>query len=399
MGDTSQGSNWPLGELFFYLTEECNLRCRHCWISPRLEGAERPQSHLDSELLAAIIEQALPLGLSGVKLSGGEPLLHPKITEILRSLKAKNLRLTLETNGVLCTRELADILSASGGAFVSVSLDGADAATHEWVRGVGGCFDAALQGVRNLVEAGLKPQIVYTLMRRNAGQMEEVVRLAEGLGAASVKFNLLQPTERGALLHQTNEVLSAGELVELGRWVETQLFRSTRLQLFFHHPPAFRPLSRLFGDGSHGCSVCGIKRILGVLHDGSYALCGIGESTPDLILGHAAKVRLDEIWHEHPLLREIRTGLPKRLEGICADCLMKEACLGSCVAQNYYRHGHLWGPFWFCEQALKENAFPETRLKPRMSSRALRGSMEIRGSIGEEIRDRPSPITYVSTVE
>ena len=371
MSETPYDTNWPLGEIFFYLTEECNLRCRHCWIAPRFVGTERPHRHLDRELFAAIIEQAIPLGLTGVKLSGGEPLLHPEITEILRFIKVKGLRLTLETNGVLCTQQLADILSAKDGAFVSVSLDGADAETHEWMRGVRGCFEAVLEGVRNLVEAGLTPQIIFTLMRRNAGQMEEIVRLAESLGAGSVKFNLLQPTERGALLHQTNEVLTAKELVELGRWVESQPFRSTRLRLIFHHPPAFRPLSRLLGENSDGCSVCGIKNILGVLHDGSYALCGIGESTPDLVFGHAEKVRLAKVWHEHPVLKEIRTGLPEQLEGICADCLMKGICLGSCIAQNYYRHGNLWGPYWFCEQARQENSFPETRLRPRNVPHAL----------------------------
>ena len=215
-----------------------------------------------------------------------------------------------------------------------------------------------------MVEAGLKPQIIFTLIRRNADQIEKVIRLAERLGAGSVKFNMLQPTERGALMHQSAEVLTARELVELGRLVESQLAGSSKLPVIFHHPAAFRPLSRLFGGNGDGCAVCGIKEILGVLHDGSYALCGIGESTPDLVFGHAEKVELATVWQEHPVLQEIRTGLPERLEGICADCLMKGICLGGCVAQNYYRNGNLRGPYWFCEQAHKEHLFPETRLRP-----------------------------------
>ena len=48
--------------------------------------------------------------------------------------------------------------------------------------------------------------------------------------------------------------------------------------------------------------------------------------------------------------------------GICAKCLMKDQCLGACIAQNYYRTESLWAPFWFCDAAEEEGLFPETRL-------------------------------------
>ena len=78
-----------------------------------------------------------------------------------------------------------------------MSLDAPDAETHEWVRGVPGCFDAALEGVRNLVRAGLRPQIIMSVMRRNAEKMEALVKLAEKEHAESVKFNLVTPTAGG----------------------------------------------------------------------------------------------------------------------------------------------------------------------------------------------------------
>jgi hypothetical protein len=41
---------------------------------------------------------------------------------------------------------------------------------------------------------------------------------------------------------------------------------------------------------------------------------------------------------------------------------MKEICLGNCLAQNYYRSKSLWEPFWFCEEALRQGLFPNTRI-------------------------------------
>lgn len=354
---------YPLSQVYFYLTEGCNLACRHCWIAPKYQTADRSYPGLDFDLFRSILKQAKPLGLRSVKLTGGEPLMHPQIRDILELIRSSDLRLGMETNGVLCVPELARVIATCKNPCVSVSLDGVDAETHEWVRGVKGCFEAALNGIRNLVDAGLKPQIIMTIMRHSKHQMEAMVRLAESLGAGSVKFNLVQPTARGEKMHEAGETLVIEELVKLGRWADTELRDSTNLHVYYHHPAAFRPLGRMYGENGEGCGTCGIKGIIGVLSDGSYALCGIGTSVPALIFGRADADQLEDVWNNNPVLKQIREGLPDRLQGICADCIMKSQCLGSCIAQNYYRAKSLWAPFWFCERAYNGGIFPESRIR------------------------------------
>ena len=201
-----------------------------------------------------------------------------------------------------------------------------------------------------------------SVMRRNKDQIEPLVRLAESLGAGSVKFNIVQPSGRGERMHQKEETLSIEELVELGQWVERELALSARIKLFYSHPPAFRPLSKMFGDNGDGAGACGIFGILGVLGDGSYALCGIGETVPELVFGNAGTDRLEDVWKNTPVLKEIREGLPMQLKGVCADCVLKSLCLGSCIAQNYYRTKDIWAPFWYCEEARDRGMFPESRV-------------------------------------
>jgi SynChlorMet cassette radical SAM/SPASM protein ScmF len=187
--------------------------------------------------------------------------------------------------------------------------------------------------------------------------------MAEKLGAASVKFNVVQPTARGEKLHEVRETLNVAELIELGRHVELELAPKTNLQVFFDYPQAFRALNRIAkGDG---CGVCGILGILGVIASGHYALCGIGEQVPDLVFGEVGRDRLEVVWREHSILNALRGGLPERLEGVCSHCLMKRRCLGSCVAQNYYSTGSLWAPFWLCKQAEEVGLFPGSRLGTR----------------------------------
>ncbi len=348
-----------LNQLYFYLTEGCNLACRHCWLAPRLQAKGSQYPTLPVEAFEQAIREAKPLGLGGIKLTGGEPLLHPYFVRLLEIARREELRLTIETNGLLCTPALAAEI-AKCKPFVSVSLDGVNAETHEWVRGVAGAFEQAKQAIRHLVASGVRPQVILSIMRRNMDQVDAVIRLAEELGAASVKFNVIQPIARGEKLHDAAETCSISELVRLGRRVETELAPATRLQLFFDYPHAFRSLKRIAsGDG---CGVCGIQGILGVIPSGQYALCGIGEQVPDLVFGTIGQDSLEQVWREHPTLQSLRTGLPTRLEGVCSRCLLKWRCLGSCVAQNFYKTGNLFSPFWFCEEAERIGLFPASRL-------------------------------------
>jgi SynChlorMet cassette radical SAM/SPASM protein ScmF len=355
-----QRVNYALSQIYFYLTDGCNLACRHCWLAPRFgtAGAETPV--LPVALFETAIREAKPLGLSAVKLTGGEPLLHPSFPALLEIVRQEGLSLNIETNGLLCTPEIVAEIAKSQERFVSVSLDGADAPTHEWVRRVPGSFERALTALRMLVDAGIQTQIILSIMRCNADQVDAIVRLAESLGASSLKFNPVMPIARGATLQETNGTLDVPEIIRLGRYVEMVLAPKTHLRLDFDYPPAFRPLSRLAAGNSP--DTCGILHILGVIADGHYALCGIGKHVPELVFGRVGVERLAALWQDCSILQELRAGLPDRLNGVCSQCLMKHRCLGSCMAQNYYRTGSLWAPFWFCEAAEKEGLFPATRL-------------------------------------
>ena len=136
--------------------------------------------------------------------------------------------------------------------------------------------------------------------------------------------------------------------------------KHTKVKLFFDYPMAFRAMSRIAcGDG---CGVCGIIGILGIIASGHYALCGIGEHIPELVFGKVRTDSLEEVWTGNSILRGLRSGLPGRLDGVCSRCLMKYRCLGTCVAQNYYRTGSFLGPYWFCELAEERNLFPKSRI-------------------------------------
>lgn len=350
----------PLAQLYVYVTDTCDCACVHCWIYAGSATAAGNGGHfLKPDVLEAAIVEAQPLGLSTVKWTGGEPTIHPGFPALLAIQKKHGLQGRMETNGMRITPDLAQRLADSGVDDISVSLDGARAETHEAIRGVPGSWDRAMAGFKNLVAVGYRPQIIMSLMRRNIGELEALLELADQMGAGSVKFNLVQPNLRGEELHAAGQAIPVPELIEWNRRVERKIAPRFALPIYFDVPLAFRSLTRIL-NGDAG--ICGIKTILGLMADGSYALCGIGVNLPELVFGPAGQGRLDEIWRNHAVLREIRESVPQRLEGICGQCLMRTACLGSCIAQNYHDRGQLTADYWFCRTAADEQLFPKSRL-------------------------------------
>ena len=352
----------PLSSLYFYLTAGCNLACRHCWLAPKYDPEGRRYPTLDVNLFRQILDEAKPLGLQTVKLTGGEPLLHPGIHGILDIVKNEKLSLILETNGLLCDEQTAKHLAEFDYPFVSVSLDGATDEVHDRIRGVPGAFEKAVRGIKVLVAQGIHPQVIFSIMRENVHQIEAIISFAESLGASSVKFNLIQPTERGLHIHEKGQDLTIEEYVEIGKRVEGELPHLTALPLHYDHPIAFKPLHKLADPSGNG-GTCDVKHILGVLADGTYALCGIGTSIEEMTFGKAGEDSLEEVWATHPMLATIREDIPEKFQGICGRCLMNKICLGACIAQNYYRARDIHSPFWYCETAEKKGLFPTSRLR------------------------------------
>jgi SynChlorMet cassette radical SAM/SPASM protein ScmF len=351
----------PLRQYYVYLTAGCNLACRHCWIAPKYQSDGGTGGHLDVNLFKLAIEEGLPLGLISVKLTGGEPLLHPDFIRIVDVLYENKLGFSMETNGTLLTSELAHYLKENSTLRrISISLDGASADTHDPFRGVKGSFEKTCNGIRYLVDAGFHPQVIMSLHLGNVNEIEQLAHLAESLGANSVKFNLIQPTGRGEAMNARSQLMDIHQLLQKGKWVEEDLQKRVSIPLIYSWPMAFYGLRHLLQQPANGG--CDLFSILGILSSGDLAMCGIGTSVPELVYGKLGKDRVADIWMNNATLTSIREDLPYKLEGVCANCLFRDRCKGDCVAENYNLSNSLTAPFWFCQQAMEAGLFPVERL-------------------------------------
>ena len=166
-----------------YIAGSCNLACRHCWISPTYEPDNSKGQFLKLEYVKKAVTEAKPLGLQSVKLTGGEPTLHPQFHEIVEYIDNEGIKILIETNGTLIDEDFAVFLKSKQNiVFISVSLDGATAETHEALRDVTGSFELAIKGIKSLAQAGFKPQMICTLYKGNVHEIENIVRSCRRFG-------------------------------------------------------------------------------------------------------------------------------------------------------------------------------------------------------------------------
>lgn len=183
------------------VTDRCNYKCVYCRTGEH--GAEYSELSIDEYL--RLISLFVDLGITKVRLTGGEPLLRRGLPELIRRLGAMRtgsgepLDLALTTNGHLLESQ-AETLKAAGLNRVTVSMDAVDAAVFERITRVPGSFEIVLGGIRAARAAGLTPLKINCVLLRgfNDDQIEGFARFAREENVV-VRFIEFMPLEEGRL--------------------------------------------------------------------------------------------------------------------------------------------------------------------------------------------------------
>jgi len=215
---TKPGGEYIPRLIFWEVTKGCNLRCVHC----RATATELASpTDLPTPKAIDIIKQISEFANPILVLSGGEPLYRPDIFQLATYATERGIRVALATNGTLVTKEIAKKIVNSGVKRVSISLDGANAETHDSFRGIPGAFEAAIYGFRNLKELGMPVQINMTIAKHNAVELPKVLELVRNLGADALHTFLLVPVGCGVDIAES-QMVSPDEYERILNWFYDQ---------------------------------------------------------------------------------------------------------------------------------------------------------------------------------
>ena len=336
---------------FWETTKACRLACRHCRATAlpyALPGQLTTEDGMKLiQDLASFQTRALILVLTG-----GDPLMRPDLFELAAEARSKGLPVALSpaVTPLLNEKTMSRALEL-GIRSVSISLDGACAATHEGVRQVADHFAQTRAALELLVRMGFKVQVNTTVMRENVTELPQIAALLSQVGVHIWEVFFLIPVGRGAAVHVISP--TEGEdvahfLFDVSRYglvvrtVEAPFFRrvsawrreaglDTDPAEHFHLGPLYRKLSaelieRLGGPrGTSFAQTAGTrdgKGIIFVSHDGDVWPAGF----LPVSLGNVRHESIVDIYRDHPLLKAIRAGA---FQGRCGRCEYRDLCGGS----------------------------------------------------------------------
>lgn len=195
------------------ITDRCNLRCKYCMPKDSCNYTEDGEAGLTDEEILQVVKVAAKLGISKIKVTGGEPLLRNSCTSLIEKMKAVEgiHMVTLTTNGVLLEQYLDKLVSV-GVDGINVSLDTLNPRRYEEITGQNH-LSKVLKGIYLAVESGVRTKINVATLEIGDGNLEnwnELLQLTRDL-PVDVRFIEIMPIGMGKSTYGTphNALISA----------------------------------------------------------------------------------------------------------------------------------------------------------------------------------------------
>lgn len=328
----------------YSITTKCNLKCKHCYSDSVDQAAP---DELSTQEAFALMDDLSRWGIGLLIIDGGEPLCRDDLLDILKYASSKGIRTTIGSNATLISEALAVKLLDAGVMAVAISLDGADAKTHDSFRGVTGAFEQTLKGIEACRNAGLPFQLNIVIRKENLSQLENMLRLALDLGANAAEFFDLVAAGR-AKEECKGQVLSLDERRQAMEWLaEAQedcpivirvpgcpiyplLLQQKQIQPK-HFP---KELLKRVPYYDRGCAAGMPTGYIMVLSNGEVNPCMLLQVN----LGNIREQSIMSIWNNSPVLTELRQR--ELLKGKCGECSYTVKCSG-CRGRAYEETGDM----------------------------------------------------------
>jgi heme b synthase len=332
------------------VTRSCNLNCKHCRAGA-CNKAYRGEFSTEEcrKVLANVASFCKPI----IILTGGEPMMRDDIYEIARYGNDLGLRMVMAPCGLLMTPENTRLMKESGIQRISLSIDGANAASHDAFRQVPGAFDAVVKAARIAREVGLEFQVNTTITKHNYQEIDQILQLAIDLGAVGYHPFLLVPTGRGKALADAE--IAPAEYESVLSWIyEKSLTVPIEMKPTCapHYYRIFRQKEQAAGRKvtreTHGMAAMskgcmGGQSFAFVSHVGKVQICGfLDEEAGDL---RQVDYDFARIWRESPLFLKMRD--LDHYHGKCGFCEYRRVC-GGCRARAYAVSGDSLDEEPFC---------------------------------------------------
>lgn len=189
-------AEYPNRKCLIQLTEKCNLRCKHCFVSADNSGKEMDYEKIKENIVPQLVQN----NVKKVTLTGGEPFVYERLYDVISLLCTHEINVSICTNATLISKEFLSKISKYQAVHFNVSLDGFSSNSHGKFRGnmKTELYKNIIRNVKLLGQSGLLNGILVT--PNIYSSIEEYINLcnfAKECGANYVLMNPLSQFGRG----------------------------------------------------------------------------------------------------------------------------------------------------------------------------------------------------------
>lgn len=312
-----------LKRIFIELTNKCNERCIHCYVS----ASSFNHQVLDINLIKKIIDDAAKVGAYHFQITGGEPFLHPDIEEILDYSWSKGFIININTNLTILKPNVLDKI-VKYGIKINFSLDFSNSDAHDSFRGLNGAFERTITNYKKIVEKHVPTRVNVMLNNKTNSEIENLINLIKFDLKSDFVADYALPVGRGKDLKQ---IISIEDSAEKYAYINSLRSKSNCASCDLSSPDFknIKNRSIVFQD-------CGIgKDFIYINSAGRYMLCP-SLYTQENKQMYCTSVSVVEAWDS--LLSQYQIQIKCKYS---QECVNFSSCNGGCRSRAYSTMGHL----------------------------------------------------------
>ncbi len=315
--------------VFYELTQACDLVCKHCRACAQ---PARAADELDSQQARQLLEQLATFPKPPMLvLTGGDPLKRPDVYELVEHGVRLGLDVAMTPSATpLVTADALQRLHAAGLHRLALSLDGADAATHDAFRGVRGSFDRTLEILAAARRIGLPLQVNTTIAASNVHQVDALAEMLAERGIVLWSVFFLVPVGRGQELERISPLQYEQVFERLWHHAQRQPYGIKTTEAPQYRRFVLRrqgnPQQSPGGASGHQRAPLGINDGRGVMFVSHRGVIYPSGFLP-VVCGQFPRDAVVDVYQHHPSFQALRDA--NRLQGKCGRCEFRHVCGGS----------------------------------------------------------------------
>ena len=208
----------PLKDLRISVMDRCNFRCIYCMPEEKFHSGFnflKSSERLSFDEILRVTKLFTDLGVSKIRITGGEPLLRVNLTELIGDLSTlkKIEDIALTTNGVLL-KKYSEELKACGLNRITVSLDSIDPVQFRKMSGGRGNLETVLEGIDAALSVGFKKLKINAVIKRGTND-DQVIEMIDYFKDQAVIIRFIEYMDVGNLNQwKLNETVGSDEIIK-----------------------------------------------------------------------------------------------------------------------------------------------------------------------------------------